>query len=92
MLSHPQKGTSPDLFIHNFRPYLPKGRVKVRGLQAIDRRTSAARALLGWRKDLLDDLGGEDTVSAQQMALARRLSRPGSTSITWVPGSWNGAR
>jgi hypothetical protein len=32
--------------------------VKVRGLQAIDRRTSAARALLGWRKDLLDDLGG----------------------------------
>ena len=42
--------------------------MKVRGLQAIDRRTSAARALLGWRKDLLDDLGGETTVSAQQMA------------------------
>jgi hypothetical protein len=34
-----------------------KAQVKVRGLQAIDRRTSAARALLGWRKDLLDDLG-----------------------------------
>ena len=46
-----------------------KARVKVRGLQAIDRRTSAARALLDWRKDLLDDLGGEVAVSAQQMAL-----------------------
>jgi hypothetical protein len=49
--------------------------VKVRGLQAIDRRTSAARALLGWRKDLLDDLGGETAVSAQQMALVEAAVR-----------------
>jgi hypothetical protein len=49
--------------------------VKVRGLQVIDRRTSAARALLGWRKDLLDDLGGETTVSAQQMALVEAAVR-----------------
>ncbi len=46
-----------------------KARVKVRGLHAIDRRTAAARALLAWRSELLADLGGEETVSAQQMAL-----------------------
>jgi hypothetical protein len=44
-------------------------RVRVRGLQAIDRRTVAARALLGWRDDLIDALGGEQAVSPQQRAL-----------------------
>jgi hypothetical protein len=52
-----------------------KARVKVRGLQAIDRRTSAARALLDWRKNLLDDLGGGVTVSAQRMALVEAAVR-----------------
>ena len=46
-----------------------KARVKVRGLQAIDSRTVAARGLLDWRQELLADLGGEDAVSAQQRAL-----------------------
>jgi hypothetical protein len=44
-------------------------RVRVRGLQSIDRRTAAARALLGWRDDLIGALGGEDAVSPQQRVL-----------------------
>ena len=46
-----------------------KARVKVRGLAAIDMRTAAAQALVAWRCELLSDLGGEESVSAQQMAL-----------------------
>jgi hypothetical protein len=53
----------------------PKARVKVRGLVAIDRRTAAAQALLAWRKELLTDLGGEATVSAQEMALVEAAVR-----------------
>jgi len=52
-----------------------KARVKVRGLQAIDQRTAAAQALLGWRRDLVEDLGGEAAVSAQQMALVEAAVR-----------------
>jgi hypothetical protein len=44
-------------------------KVKVRGLGAIDRRTAAARDLLAWKADLVSDLGGPDTLSAQQRAL-----------------------
>ena len=43
--------------------------MKVRGLQAIDRRTVTAQALLAWRTELLADLGGETAVSAQQLTL-----------------------
>jgi hypothetical protein len=46
-----------------------KVRVKVRGLAAIDMRTSAAQALIAWRNELLRDLGGEESISAQRMAL-----------------------
>ena len=46
-----------------------KVRVKVQGWHAIDRRTVAGQALLAWRNELLADLGGEDVVSAQEMAL-----------------------
>src|SRR5262249_57125715 len=52
-----------------------KARVKVRGLQAIDQRTAAAQALLGWRRDLVEDLGGEAVVSAQQRALVEAAVR-----------------
>jgi len=43
--------------------------VKVRGLAAIDKRTAAGQALVNWRQELLRDLGGEDSVSAQRRAL-----------------------
>jgi hypothetical protein len=36
---------------------------------AIDRRTVVARALLTWRSDLVQDLGGPDGVSSQKRAL-----------------------
>jgi hypothetical protein len=52
-----------------------KARVKVRGLAAIDRRTTAARALLDWRRELLADLGGEPQVSAAQRALVELAVR-----------------
>jgi len=52
-----------------------KARVKVRGLAAIDKRTAAARALITWRSELLADLGGAETVSAQQLALVEMAVR-----------------
>jgi hypothetical protein len=52
-----------------------KARVKVRGLVAIDKRTAAAQALLAWRRELVADLGGEDTISAQQRALVELAAR-----------------
>jgi hypothetical protein len=52
-----------------------KARVKVRGLQAIDSRTVAARGLLDWRHELFADLGGEQAVSAQQKALVEMAVR-----------------
>lgn len=47
----------------------------MRGLQAIDRRTAAARALLTWRDDLVEALAGEDAVSPQQRALVDLAAR-----------------
>lgn len=52
-----------------------KARVKVRGLSAIDKRTTAARALLAWRRELLADLGGEEHVSAAQRRLVEIACR-----------------
>jgi len=52
-----------------------KAQVKVRGLAAIDKRTVADQALIGWRSELLTDLGGEEIVSAQQMALVEMAFR-----------------
>jgi len=46
-----------------------KARVKLRGLAAIDMRTSAARALLAWRQELTDDLGGDGALSTQERTL-----------------------
>ena len=52
-----------------------KARVMVKGLHAIDKRTAAAQALVAWRRELLADLGGEESVSAQQMALVDMVVR-----------------
>src|SRR5580704_17817802 len=46
-----------------------KARVKIRGLSAIDRRTSAGKELILWRSELLKDLGGEENISIQRLAL-----------------------
>jgi hypothetical protein len=52
-----------------------KARVKIRGLDAIDKRTAAGRALVEWRRELIADLGGEAAVSAQQRAIADLVVR-----------------
>ena len=49
--------------------------MRVRGLAVLDRRTLAARHLLDWRAELLDDLGGEATTSAAQRALVEVATR-----------------
>jgi hypothetical protein len=57
------------------RPYQQHGlhtlkrRLKVRGLDGIDKRSSAARALLAWRRELEADLGGPEGLTAQQRAV-----------------------
>ena len=52
-----------------------KSRVTVRGLAAIDRRTTAARTLLDFRRELLDDLGGAHTITAARLALVEMAVR-----------------
>ena len=44
-------------------------RVKLRGMDAIDHRTGAARALLQWREQVISDLGGLESLSATKLAL-----------------------
>jgi hypothetical protein len=57
------------------RPYQQHGlhtlkrRLKVRGLDGIDKRSSTARALLAWRRELEADLGGPEAFTAQQRAI-----------------------
>jgi hypothetical protein len=50
-------------------------KVRVRGLAVLDQRTLAARALVSWRQDLLRDLGGEERLSAQNLALVEMIVR-----------------
>jgi hypothetical protein len=52
-----------------------KSKVKLRGLSVLDKRTNAARALLGWRSELIDALGGEGTVTPQQRRLVELATR-----------------
>ena len=52
-----------------------KARVKIRGLHAIDQRTAAAQALLGWRNDLIDALGGEDQITPQHRQIVELVVR-----------------
>lgn len=65
----PEKATAPLATKHSLRTIGAK--VKIRGLNAIDNRTLACRALIEWRDSLLADLGAEGEVSAQRQALLR---------------------
>lgn len=51
-----------------------KRRVQVRGLDGIDKRTGAGRAIAEWRRELVADLGGTDVLSAQQRAVVEVAS------------------
>lgn len=52
-----------------------KAKVKVRGLHALDTRTAGAQALLAWRKELFDHLGGEATCGPDKRALVEMAVR-----------------
>jgi hypothetical protein len=43
--------------------------VKELGSRAIDGRTTVGRALLHWRSELIEDLGGVESVTTQQLAV-----------------------
>jgi len=49
--------------------------IKTRDLRALDRRCAGAKALLRWRADVLEALGGPDAVSPQKMALVEIACR-----------------
>jgi hypothetical protein len=46
-----------------------KSAIKVLGKRTIDQRTTLGKALAKWRGDLIEDLGGRESVSTQQEAL-----------------------
>jgi len=46
-----------------------KGKIQLRGLAVVDRRTSGARHLIAWRDELVTALGGSENVSPQRAAL-----------------------
>ena len=56
--------------------YALKAKVRVRGLQAIDRRTAAARGLLSWRDELLTALGGQDLSAREEWTVSATEKRP----------------
>lgn len=50
--------------------------VREQGLvRTVDSRTAAGRALMEWRRALLDDLGGEEALSTQRLALVDVATR-----------------
>ena len=52
-----------------------KAKVKLYGLTAVDHRTLAARGLLAFREELTRDLGGAETLSAQEKTLVEMVTR-----------------
>jgi hypothetical protein len=46
-----------------------KSRIAVRGIATVDRRFAASRVLFRWRTELIDALGGSESVTPQQLAL-----------------------
>lgn len=54
--------------------YAAKRAFSEHGSRAIDGRSKAGRALAEWSSAIVQDLGGEDTISAQQMALLEEFT------------------
>jgi hypothetical protein len=55
--------------------YSLMAKVSTRGLTALDQRSAGARALLEWRRELENDLGGPDALSAQQRTIVELACR-----------------
>ena len=52
-----------------------KNAAKETGGRLIDRRTTVGRALPDWKKELIEELGGEEVVSTQQLVIVRAGSQ-----------------
>jgi len=52
-----------------------KRALKEWGSRAIDQRTRAGRSLIAWREQLIEDLGGIEQVSAQQLTVVELAAR-----------------
>lgn len=50
-------------------------KVSVKGLKALDHRSAGYRALMEWKSDLLRDLGGEESLTAQEKLLVELVTR-----------------
>ena len=50
-----------------------KARVRLQGLNALDLRTAAARALVAWEHELVEHLGGQDAVSTPERLLVGKV-------------------
>ncbi len=52
-----------------------KRKVSAMGTSALDGRCQAAKALTQWRRELIQDLGGSEAISTQQMTLIQVAAR-----------------
>jgi hypothetical protein len=52
-----------------------KGRVKARGMRALDARTSAVKDLAVWRASIENDLGGKASLSAMESTVVEMIAR-----------------
>jgi hypothetical protein len=50
-------------------------KIEAKGLAALDGRYAGARALQGWRSELIEALGGEEQLSPQQITLIEQVTR-----------------
>jgi hypothetical protein len=56
----------------------PKGlirRIRARGFSELDGRSSAVRAIARWRASIVNSLGGEENLSAQELCLVEQACR-----------------
>src|SRR5689334_18367805 len=66
-----------------------KRAIKELGTKAIDRRTALGKALASWRESLVRDLGGEDSLTTQQLGivdLAIRTKLMLDSIDSWILG------
>jgi hypothetical protein len=50
------------------------GKLRLRGLDALDQRTEVARAVREWEREVCDDLGGRENLSTAKLALVRQAA------------------
>src|SRR5260221_10344769 len=66
--------------------YAMKQRLSLKGLAALDRRSTGAKELFRWREQLITDLGGQEHLSAQKLGLVELACR--TKAIVDAADSW----